>query len=362
MISTNKEQILYELLAFTQSLKKGDFTKRVISNVDDSELSQICINLNAFADQLQINPPSDQDIQLPVHEFIDVISSYANRNFEKKLPISENSNFLDALATGINILGEELEYTTYSKNELELERNQLKIEKEKAEEASRLKSVFLGNLSHEVRTPLQGIYGFAELLESTSLTEAQRQEYLGFIKRRTNDLQNIIESLLDMASLETGEIKSFPANENLKLAIDEIFESFQQDFQLQSTAVVTKIENHLAADTVAKIDATHLKRVVTNLLINSGKFTKEGSILLKAKENTECFEIEVQDSGIGIAKEKLEIVFEPFRQAHEGVSRNRGGIGLGLAICKKMVTLWGGEIYATSEVDKGSSFFFTIPK
>lgn len=361
MVSIDSKTIVQELLAFTQLLRQGDFSKRIIANVDDSELSQICVNLNSFADQLQLNPPKDVDVNLPIHEFIDVISSYANRSFEKKLSISEHSNFLDALATGINILGEELEYTTYSKNELELERNQLKVEKEKAEEASRLKSVFLGSLSHEVRTPLQGIYGFAELLESTTLTEKERQEYLGFIKRRANDLQNIIESLLDMASLETGEMRSFPTQEKLKRVVDDIFESFVQDYSLQAKEVELKLENGLSEKEMAEIDTTHLQRVIINLLTNSTKFTKVGQILLSAHAYPTHYLLSIKDTGLGIENEKLDLIFEPFRQAHEGVSRTRGGIGLGLAICKKMVTLWGGEIRVESEVGKGSTFYFTIP-
>jgi signal transduction histidine kinase len=361
-IEETTQRILHRLLEFSQSLLKGDYSRRIIVDVDDTLVSKICSNFNQYADRLQVNPPGGaEEIEASVNNFIEVISSFANRDFSTKLSISENGNMLDAIATGINVLGEELEQTTVSKNELEIERNELKVAKEKAEESNRLKTVFLGNLSHEIRTPLQAISGFAEVLESPRLTEEKKRQYLDIIKRRANDLQNVIDSLLDLASLETGEIKAYPSHINLAEHIKSIFSSLQQDLELRQKPLRLVLLNELPENSPLYVDALHLKQVVVNIVRNGIKFTNEGHVTLHCKKETDRYVLTVSDSGIGIPPEKLEHIFEPFRQAHEGLSRTKGGIGLGLSICSKMVALWGGSISVKSELGMGSQFSFTLP-
>jgi signal transduction histidine kinase len=357
-------EVLTELLALSEAMVKGDFSKRIITDVDDSTISKICNNLNLYADSLQLTSSVSDDKNgstLSINSFIEIISSFANRDFSKQLPTSDNNNIFDAVATGINMLGEELEHTTVSKEELQKERDLLKIAKEQAEEANRLKTIFLGNLSHEVRTPLQGIMGMAELLEVQGIGKDKSSTYIQIIKQRSLDLQNIIESLLDMASLETGEIKSRPEEISLAVVTTEIFESFKQEHSITSKSIVLNLENSLSDEDKTLIDPNHLKRVIINLLSNSIKFTNEGSITLALVKEPDHFLLCVCDTGIGIESSKFDQIFEPFRQAHEGISRSKGGIGLGLPICKKMVQMWGGKISLQSEVNKGSKFNVTIP-
>jgi signal transduction histidine kinase len=361
-IEDSAQEVLQRLLEFSQALLRGDYSRRIIIDVDDTLISKICSNLNQYADRLQVNPPGAAEaIEASVNNFIEVISSFANRDFSTKLSISENGNMLDAIATGINVLGEELEQTTVSKNELEIERNELKIAKERAEESNRLKTVFLGNLSHEIRTPLQAISGFAEILESPRLTEDKKKQYLDIIKRRATDLQNVIDSLLDLASLESGEIKAYPSLINLEENVKSIFASLQQDMELKQKSVMLQLVNELPVNSSVYIDAVHLKQVLVNVVRNGIKFTNEGYITLCCKKDKDHYLFSVTDTGIGIPPEKLDHIFEPFRQAHEGLSRSKGGIGLGLSICKKMVALWGGVITVQSESGKGSEFHITLP-
>jgi PAS domain S-box-containing protein len=237
----------------------------------------------------------------------------------------------------------------------------LKSAKEEAEESNRLKTIFLGNLSHEVRTPLQGILGFAEILENPRLSEAKRKEYLGIVKRRTTDMQNIIESLLDMASLETGEIRAFPVNVNLHEAIESIFSKAKLDFDLADKPIKLILDNKLKATDTTFVDPQHLIQVLTNLFNNALKFTNQGSITLRSEQLSDCFQVSIIDTGIGIPADKMGHIFEPFRQAHEGISRSKGGIGLGLAICKEMVQMWGGKIKMESQSGRGSIFSITLP-
>jgi signal transduction histidine kinase len=356
------KEVLHDLLAFSEALLNGDYSKRIITDVDDSSLSKISYTLNNFADKLQLNPTgSTADTESTINSFIEVISSFANRDFTTKLPVSESGNMLDAIATGINILGEELEQTTVSKQELEIERNELKIAKEKAEQSDRLKTIFLGNLSHEIRTPLQGISGFAEILESPHLPEEKRLQYLMFIKRRTTDLKNVIDSLLDLASLETGEFKSYPITIDLSDTVESIFTALYEDFEMKNKTVQLVLEDQLVKGSLAMIDPQHLKQVLVNIIGNSLKFTDQGIIRIQVKKESAAYCISISDTGIGIEQNKLQQIFEPFRQAHEGLSRSKGGIGLGLSICKKMVALWNGEISIESTPGKGTICSFTIP-
>lgn len=238
---------------------------------------------------------------------------------------------------------------------------ELKSAKETAEESNRLKTIFLGNLSHEVRTPLQGIQGIAELLESPLLSEAKRTSYLAIVRRRTTDLQNIIESLLDLASLETGEIKTYPTLFSLHQHIESVFHSLHPEIAAVNKHISFRLQSELNSDMRAFIDPQHLTQVIINLVGNARKFTKSGTITLSAKRGVNNYLVSVADTGIGISAEKIDSIFEPFRQAHEGLSRSQGGIGLGLAICMRFVEMWGGGISVTSQLGRGSTFTLTIP-
>lgn len=239
---------------------------------------------------------------------------------------------------------------------------ELKKAKEEAEESSRLKTIFLGSLSHEVRTPLQGILGFAEILENPNLSESKRLEYLNIIKRRSRDMLNIIESLLDFASFESGEIKAFPVRVNLHEAIETTYEKALQDITQVGVKVRFLLQNNLDPRDLTLIDPQHLYQVITNLLSNAFKFTAKGVVTLRAEADENEYIISIVDTGLGISSDRIEHIFKPFRQAHEGLSRAKGGIGLGLSICKIMVEMWGSKITVVSELGKGSIFSFTIPK
>ncbi len=233
--------------------------------------------------------------------------------------------------------------------------------KEEAERSNKLKTIFLGSLSHEVRTPLQGILGITEILEQGNLSLAQQQEYLNLVKTRSRDVQNIIEALLDIASLESGEIKSSATEFDLGEYVKSVVHDFSKEVLFIDPSLKVEFVNQLTSNRMVEIDQQHLKQVLNNLLYNASKFSDDGKIEVKLIRDDYFFKISVRDEGIGIEPDKLEDIFTPFRQADEGFSRSKGGIGLGLSISKKMVELWGGEISVTSEPGKGSTFSINIP-
>jgi two-component system CheB/CheR fusion protein len=264
---------------------------------------------------------------------------------------SESGEFKGALAAFDDITKEVLA-------EMELIRA-----KEKAIESDKLKSAFLANISHEIRTPMNGIMGFSSLLDNINLDHGKRQIYTNIIRERCRDLLHIVDDLLDLSKIESGYIDLFPSRFELNHMMDDLELQYSQKLELEGKVLVSlKLEKTLSMgkDTITT-DESRLRQVMCNLLDNSIKFTDEGFIHFGYKIRPNEIHLYVEDSGIGVAADKINVIFERFRQAEESLSKNYGGAGLGLAISKSLVELMGGRIWVNSEPGKGSKFIFTLP-
>ena len=233
--------------------------------------------------------------------------------------------------------------------------------KEKAEESERLKSSFLANMSHELRTPMVGILGFSELLKDIT-TEPEMVEYAETIHKSGKRLMETLNLILDLSRIEAGKLDVNKKNVNIYALVKESFESFL------AVAKTKNLETEFIASSdviVACVDEKLLFESVNNLINNAVKYTKHGkvtvSISTTKKDALEIAVIKVKDTGIGIPKESLELIFEEFRQASEGYGRVFEGTGLGLTITKNFVEKTGGFIYVESEENKGSVFTIEIP-
>lgn len=241
------------------------------------------------------------------------------------------------------------------------ERAELKIAKEVVKNAEQLKASFLGNISHEVRTPLQGILGITELLENRDIDESKKLEYLKLIRRRTLELQDIIDSLLDLASLEAGGLKPVPKTFDLHDFFVEIIQPLAIEKQLAARHLKLFFENEVRQKSFVTVDPKHLKRVIECLVLNALKFTPYGFVKIKAHEEANQFRISISDSGQGIDPDHLEKILLPFRQDKEGFNRSTGGVGIGLSITQKMIAMWNGRLEIVSLPGKGSTFSLLIP-
>jgi PAS domain S-box-containing protein len=233
--------------------------------------------------------------------------------------------------------------------------------KEKAEEMNRLKSNFLANMSHELRTPLIGIIGFADLLKEESKGKEEK-EMVETILESGNRLSETLNLILDLSKVEAETITMNLEEIELNSIIQNQVNSFKKSLRKKDV----KLKLKLPAESIySNLDKVLFNSILGNLLNNAFKYTSRGEVLVSLKkitgDNGELAEISVKDTGIGIAKENLDIIFEPFRQVSEGYTRQFEGTGLGLTLVRKYVKSMNGEIKVESELDKGSVFLIRFP-
>ena len=252
---------------------------------------------------------------------------------------------------------------TYKK----IEEKALIAAKEKAEGADKLKSAFLSNMSHEIRTPMNAILGFSALLSDSGLTDDERTEFIQIIKDRGHDLMRIIDDIIDISKIESGqinfEIKDCPVNilmSNLLVTLNELKRKNNK-----TKVSLNSFPGNLAPEFTILTDGNRLRQIMTNLIENALKFTEEGHVdfgyNLKSQDKEPTIEFFVRDTGIGIPKEMHSVIFERFRQVDDSATRKYGGTGLGLTISRNLTRLLGGEIWLDSDKGKGTTFYVRLP-
>lgn len=236
--------------------------------------------------------------------------------------------------------------------------------KQRAEESDRLKTAFLENMSHEVRTPLNGIIGFASLLKQRDVNDDDRINYVSIIEESGKHLLNIINDLIEVSKIETGQFELRKEVFNLNNLLDEIFMFFNESEKYRHKSISLHLNSELDNNhALIYTDKSRLRQVLLNLLNNAYKFTDQGKIEFgyQLAENSRLFRFFVKDSGTGIPEEARDLVFERFRQADNARMRSVGGNGLGLTICRGIVNAMHGKIWLESEPEKGTEFYFEIP-
>jgi signal transduction histidine kinase/DNA-binding response OmpR family regulator len=280
-------------------------------------------------------------------ELAQVVSAYNDLLDAQKVSEAEIKQYQDSLEQQVNERTEELR----------------KARKE-ADAANQAKSAFLANMSHELRTPMNAILGYSEMLMEEA-EDAGQEDFIPDLKKINKagtHLLALINDVLDLSKIESGKIEAFPEEINLNSLIDEVTATAHPLLEKNGNQLVVERGENLGN---AFQDITKLRQILLNLMSNAAKFTKEGTVTLHAsrltKENGDWLTLAVSDTGIGIAEDKLDHVFDEFSQADNSTTRDYGGTGLGLAISRRFCKLLGGGLNVHSELGKGSTFTVRIP-
>ncbi|MGD9948155.1 MAG: ATP-binding protein [Desulfobulbus sp.] len=245
--------------------------------------------------------------------------------------------------------------------------NELILAKLAAEEASAAKGAFLAQMSHEIRTPMNAIMGMSYLALQTALSSKQH-DYISKVHHSATHLLRILNDILDISKIEAGRMQIVPAPFLLRDCIEEVLSTFQVQAQQKGLQLIQSIDDDLPQALIG--DDLRLRQILVNLVGNAIKFTLTGSIRIEVTADRDLasqpddilqLHFQVCDTGVGVAPEMLERIFDCFEQGETSCTRQFGGTGLGLSICNKIVTLMGGRIWAQSQPDMGSCFHFTLP-
>lgn len=246
--------------------------------------------------------------------------------------------------------------------EIDIQNRALMRSKLKAEKSSKAKEQFLANMSHEIRTPLNGIEGMTKLLEGTILDEEQKK-YMSTINISSGNLMIIINDILDVSKIEAGKLTVEEVDFDLKNSCGITIETLAFKAKSKNISLEHNFDKNISEVLIG--DPTRINQVIINLINNAIKFTEKGFVklncsLIEKTENSNKIRFEVVDSGIGIARNKLDKIFESFSQEDDSTTRKFGGTGLGLSISRQLVELFNGKLEVSSVKGEGTSFYFTI--
>ncbi len=300
---------------------------------------------------------SKNRILAPIQKLTYLTQKIAHGNLSQRIAITSTDE-MGKLGSYFNKMADNLQKST---REIIETKEQAELAKEQAELANQAKSEFLANMSHEIRTPMNAITGLARLALKTELTEKQ-QDYLTQIENSGQALLGIINDILDFSKIEAGMLDMESVDFHLEDVLNNISSLFGLRIEEKGLELLLAIDNKVPRYLVG--DSLRLSQILINLTTNAIKFTAKGNIVIKVEVvNSESERVTlrftVQDSGIGISSEAISKLFDAFTQADTSTTRQFGGTGLGLTICKRLSEMMGGKIWVESQQGKGSRFIFT---
>ncbi len=307
-----------------------------------------------FQERLRASESRLHQVTGRLEEILEVVTSLTALEYDRKVPLSDDDDWIvNALAIGLNIMGDELAQAT----------RELTTARDGALAASRAKSTFLANMSHELRTPLNAIIGYSELIrEELDAGECYTiSADLGHVENSAHHLLDLIQDTLDLSKIEAGKMELTVESFDLGALLRAIASTVEPLMRDRSNRLSVTIADDLGT---CNSDRTKCRQIFYNLLSNAAKFTENGSIKLRAHadEGGQDLLIEVEDSGIGIPVAKLPVIFGAFTQADNSTSRDYGGTGLGLTISRHFAEMLGGALTVTSIVGEGSIFTVRLPR
>lgn len=267
---------------------------------------------------------------------------------------AEVNVLLRAVLSDKYLSGMVMDITHLKRNELELYKA-----KEKAIESDKLKSAFLSNISHEIRTPVNGIMGFIDIILDKETTEDEKLQYTGLIRKMSTQLLSIMNDLIEISKIESNQIIIHKSDFRIGQCLKAVFDQHQKNAEKSGNTLV--LFNSTSENEMLYSDEGYIKQIFSYLIDNALKFTNKGIVEFGCKSEDDNIRFYVKDNGIGIHPRNHKLIFERFRQIEDSLTRKYSGSGLGLAISKALVELLGGSISLISEEGFGSEFYFLIP-
>lgn len=358
-------------------IRLGISTERMTASLRNSLLNILGLLIAFIGIGIGVSLYISKFITDPLDKLVNSTEEISKGDYKHTLEVKSNDE-IGLLATAFNDMCNNLQNLTdrledkivalnQKNNEYETLNEEYKTQnealykaKERAEESDRLKTAFLANLSHEIRTPMNGFLGFADLLRSNELTKSDQEEYIALIEQSGNRMLGLIKDLVDISKIEAKLVDVKNVQTNLNNVLDNLCEFFK--YMVSSKGLTMECNKYFDDDQcLIMVDKDKLEGILTNLINNAMKFTDKGKISVGYKKVEDNLQFWVKDTGIGIPSDMKDLIFERFHQLDYNRMRRGEGSGLGLAICKAYIELMGGEIWVESELNKGSTFYFTIP-
>ncbi|MGD0341727.1 MAG: ATP-binding protein, partial [Bacteroidales bacterium] len=281
---------------------------------------------------------------------------YSFQRINKEL--KERTKAEEKLSKNELVLKENYEELNKSNIQIRKMNEALIIARDKAEESGRLKTAFLKNISHEIRTPLNGIVGFVNLLQQERPDVEKQKEYLEYITSCSNQIICLVNDIIDLAKIESGLLEINLSESKTEKICDELRNEFSEQAIKKGLKFFVFDET---GNIIIRSDIGKIRQVLNNLINNAIKFTHSGSVSVSLSKSENHLIASVSDTGIGVDDSIKEAIFDHFRQAEEGMTRNYGGSGLGLSISKGNIDFLGGKIWYSSKPGEGSVFNFEVP-
>ena len=306
------------------------------------------------------------DEPLEILTYLNLAEKRNQKRSEKSVINSEMSNRQHLKKQNIRFNPVSKEYLALFKefkeslNHIRKINNELIIAKDKAEESDKLKSSFLANILHEIHTPMNAIIGFSDLVMKTNFSKVKTEEFVKIINASCRQLLTILNDIIEISKIEADQISINKELVNINFLLQNLYTTYWKQANNKKVSLIYNSKPELLL-LETETDLNKVKQIVSNLLNNAIKFTKQGRIEFGFDLKKDFIEFFVKDSGIGISLKNQSIIFDRFRQVDNSYARTYEGIGLGLGIAKALVEKLGGHITVSSKLHKGSTFTFTIP-